>query len=174
VLKGLLRGVAYGRPALGDVKLPGITWAARGALTARSGGDGLRRFWEAVDDTSLYLVGEEYPEFTGPPLRAARKAAAAQRAIYRWGDAGVSLGGKYVAGLTPGYELATGFGGNVRHRPRRAVEHWRLGYIRARAADGVAGFAEYNFNDRNALGGVMDDVLRALGKGVRLLLASRA
>jgi hypothetical protein len=172
VVQGILRGLADGRPALGDKWLPGLVWVTGTGLSAanRPATGDLQGFWQAVDETSLFLIGEEYVDFTGPPSRAAAQQAAWRTWLFRWGGHRRSLANKYVAGLTPGYASAPGYGGNVKNRSRSAVRRWRLSFIRARARQGVAGFAEYSFNDRNASGAVMNDVLRALARGVRVLL----
>jgi hypothetical protein len=171
VVQGILRGVAYGRPALGDVRLPGIVFASGKALRVanRPAHGDLRRFWKAVNEASLFLVGEEYADFVGSPGRAARRHAAWRHSLYRWGGQRRALARKYVAGMTPGYRLVPGLGGNVQRRGRSAVRRWRLSFVRTRARLGVAGFAQYNFNYHNASAAVMNDVLRALGRGVRVL-----
>ncbi len=164
IVAGILRGLAYGRRELGDRRLPGIVFAPGKAFGIRD-----RRFWRAVNRSSLYLVGEEYPVFGGAPGRAARRHAGWRHRLYRAGGARRRLAHKYVAGMTPGYRVVRGLGGNVHHRSHSFVRRWRLSYVRARARHGVAGFAQYNFNYRNASGAVMNDVLRALGRGVRVL-----
>jgi hypothetical protein len=74
------------------------------------------------------------------------------------------LARKYVAGLTPGYRLAPGLGGNTRGLPRAAVNRWRERYISARAEAGVAGLGEFNFRHENSSAQVMKDVLRQLAR----------
>jgi hypothetical protein len=149
---------------LGDRKLPGIVFAPGAAIGIRD-----RHFWRTVNRSALYFVGEEYPAFAGAPGRAARHHAAWRHRLYRAGGARRRLAHKYVAGMTPGYRTVHGLGGNVQHRSHRFVRRWRASYVRARARRGVAGFAQYNFNYRNASAAVMNDVLRALGRGVRFL-----
>jgi hypothetical protein len=168
LVAGILRGMAYGRPELGDRRLPGIVFVPGKAIGIGDGG-----FWRAVNQSALYLVGEEYPAFTGAPGRAARRHASWRHRLYRAGGARRRLAQKYVAGMTPGYRMVSGLGGNVGHRSRSFVRHWRLAYVRARARHGVMGFAQYNFNYRNASAAVMNDVLRALGRGVRVLRNAR-
>lgn len=170
VVRGILRGIAYGRPALGDERLPGIVFATGAALgvAKRPARGDLRGFWRTVDDSTLWIVGEEYSRFTGAPSRAAQRYAGWRHWLYGGGGARRSLAHKYVAGMTPGYRLAPGLGGNVAGRGRAAVRRWRLGFVRARARTGVAGFAEYNFDYRNASPAVVNDVLRALARGARL------
>jgi hypothetical protein len=165
---GVLRGLAYGRPALGDIKLPGIVYATVPALdlAARGRGASIAHFWQIVDDTSLYFVGEEYPEFTGPPKRAARRYRTLRAAMARRDAARRSLAAKYVVGLTPGARLLPGLGGNVRHRRRAAVRRWRLGYARARAASRPIGVGEYNFTFENSTVSVMRDALAAVAAGL--------
>jgi hypothetical protein len=159
VVRGMVRGLYTGRRELGDSPLPGIVYGSgKTILGIRDAG-----FWSAVDDASLFFVGEEYPDFVGAPGAAARRMAAWRTRLPQ------SLSRKYVAGLTPGYRLDVGLGGNVKHRSASFVNRWRLSYIRARALQGVGGFAQYNFNYRNASTAVMNDVLRATARGVRLL-----
>ncbi len=161
IVQGILRGLTYGRPELGDVKLPGIVYASGRTVV----GIHSRSFWNAVDDSSLWLVGEEYPDFVGAPGSVAR-------AISGWRSRlPASLEAKYVAGLTPGYRLGVGLGGNVKHRSESFVNKWRLGYVRTRALEGggLAGFAQYNFNYHNVATKVVEDVMLATSRGIRLL-----
>jgi hypothetical protein len=168
-IRGVLRGVSRGRPQLGDKLVPGIVWITQPALRVagkRARGD-LAVFWRELDRSTIYLVGEEYPEFTGNPRRAARSQSRGQARLWHAGGARRRLAKKYVAGMTPGYRLNRGLGGNVRKRGRPAVRSWRRSYIRSRAGKGVAGFAQFNFRHRNAAPAVMNDVLRAMAQGVR-------
>jgi hypothetical protein len=174
-IRGVLAGVTDGRRQMGDVALPGIVWMTQPALKLagrRARGD-LAVFWRQLDRSTIYLVGEEYPKFTGPARRAARREASGQRRLWHAGGARRSLARKYVAGMTPGYRLARGLGGNVGRRSRPAIRRWRRAYVRARSRKGVAGLAQYNFRFRNARSPVMNDVLRALAQGVRVSPARR-
>jgi len=174
-IRGVLRGVSEGRERLGDQFLPGIAWITQPALKLagrRARGD-LAVFWRQLDRSTIYLVGEEYPKFSGPARRAARREARGQRRLWHAGGARRSLARKYVAGMTPGYRLGKGLGGNVGHRSRPAVRRWRRAYVRARSRKGVAGLAQYNFRYRNARAPVMNDVLEALAHGVRVSPARR-
>jgi hypothetical protein len=159
VVRGMLRGLYTGRPELGDTPLPGIVYGSGKTIF------GIRdvSFWNAVDDASLWFVGEEYPDFVGAPGSVARQIAGWPARLPR------ALAKKYVAGLTPGYRLGVGLGGNVKHRSSSFVSRWRLSYIRARALQGVGGLAEYNFNYKNASRAVMNDTLRAVARGIRVL-----
>ena len=173
--KGILQGVTFGRPQLGDVEKPGIVWMAhRGLpLAARSARGDLADFWATVDRASLVFVGEEYPDFTGPAARAAASQSAGHRAMRRAGGARGSLADKYVVGMSPGYRLGVSLGGNVRRHGRARVNAWRDAYIAARARQGVAGFGEFNFRSSNSRTRVMNDVLAALARGVRAHPGSR-
>jgi hypothetical protein len=174
-IRGVLSGITDGRKQLGDVPLPGIVWITQPALRLaghRARGD-LGVFWRQLDRSTIYLIGEEYPKFSGPARRAARREARGQRRLWHGGGARRSLARKYVAGMTPGYRLDKGLGGNVGHRSRPAVRRWRRAYVRARSRKGVAGFAQYNFRFHNARSPVMNDVLRALAHGVRVSPARR-
>ena len=159
-VRGVLRGAAFGRPALGDGRLPGIVFVTPQALRVRDG-----RLWQAVDSASLYVVGEEYPDFVGPPGRAATRSASVAARLP------LALRRKYIAGMTPGLLAGGGLGGNVRHRGRAVVDGWRSGYLRARARRGVSGFAQWNFRGGNRAAPVMNDVLRALARGIRTRLS---
>jgi len=166
---GVLRGLAHGRPQLGDVDLPGIVYATAPALRMAAGrGESIARFWRAVDETTLYLVGEEYPAFAGSPRRAARRYASLHHALARGDAARRSLAARYVVGLTPGARLLPGLGGNVHHRRRSVVRRWRLAYVRARAASRPAGICQYNFTFQNAAVPVMNDAVAALANGIQI------
>jgi hypothetical protein len=174
-IRGVLAGITYGRPQLGDKWLPGIVWITQPALKLagrRARGD-LAVFWRQLDRSTIYLVGEEYPNFSGPARRAAKRASRGQARLWHAGGARRSLARKYVAGMTPGYRLNKGLGGNVGRRSRPAVRRWRRAYVRARSRKGVAGLAQYNFRYRNARPAVMNDVLKALAHGVRVSPARR-
>jgi hypothetical protein len=171
-VNGVVHGLAYGRRRLGDRKLPGIVFAAPKAL-ARAGRPtrhrAWRRFWHALDRATLYLVGEEYPAFAGSPRRAANRADRLRRRIWRHGGARRRLARKYVAGMTPGYRLLKGLGGNVHHMRRRAVASWRRRFVRARAREDLAGLGQYLLAYGNARTPVLRDVLSALVQGARRL-----
>jgi hypothetical protein len=164
--RGALRGLIFGRAALGDRPQQGLVWWAHTAfvLAGRPITPELNAFWRILNRASLGLVGEEYPEFAGDPAVAAGAEAAGQRALLRGGPVRRALARKYVAGLTPGYRLAPGLGGNTRGRPRVEVNRWRERYVSARAATGIAGFAEFNFRHENSSAQVMQDVLRTLAR----------
>jgi hypothetical protein len=166
--RGVLRGLAFGRPALGDKALQGFVWWAHTALTlprARLTPE-LTAFWRILNRAALGLVGEEYPEFAGDPKTAARAGAVGQRGLEAGGPVRRALGRKYLAGLTPGYRRAAGLRGNVHDWPREQVNDWRQEYVRARAAAGVAGFAEFDFRFENNQAVVMRDVLGELAQVV--------
>lgn len=164
-IRGVLDGAHRGRRELGDKKLPGIVFATQKALrTGRRGGD-FRRFWQAVNRASLWVVGEEYPEFAGSARRVAQRESAGQRSLRR---ASRSLARKYVVGMTPGQRVEPGLGGNVGRRSVGAVNGWRDGFVRARARMRPAGFAQYHFRFQNSRTKVMRAALRSLAKGARL------
>ena len=168
-IRGVLAGITDGRPTFGDKPLPGIVWITQPALklAGRPARGDLAVFWRQLDRSTIYLVGEEYPDFRGPARRAARREGRGQARLWHAGGARRSLARKYVAGMTPGYRLNRGLGGNVTGRSRPAVRRWRRAYVRARSRKGVAGLAQYNFRFRNARSPVMNDVLKALAHGVR-------
>ena len=73
-----------------------------------------------------------------------------------------ALSRKYVAGMTPGYHLAAGLGGNVHRWSRPQVNSWRAQYVDQRARDGVAGVGEYDFRFGNSAKTVVHDTVSAL------------
>lgn len=162
--RGVLRGLAYGRPALGDRTQRGLVWWAKSALVlpSRRITPELTVFWRMLDRACIGLIGEEYPDFAGDPRAAARRAAAGHDGLRRGGPVRRALARRYVAGLTPGFRLEPGLGGNVRGLPRDEAERWRTQYLRARAAAGVSGFAEFNFRFENSSRPVVRELLREL------------
>ena len=164
--RGALRGLVFGRTALGDRPQQGLVWWAHTAfvLAGRPITPELNAFWRILNRASGGLVGEEYPEFPGDPARAAHAESSGQRALQRGGPVRQALARKYVAGLTPGYRLVPGLGGNTRRISTAEANRWRERYISARAATGVAGFADFNFRYENSSAEVMQDVLRPLAR----------
>jgi hypothetical protein len=170
---GVMRGIAYGRPRLADRWLPGIVFATPEALAvgARRGNQAWQGFWRMADAVSLYLVGEEYPAFVGRPSRAARRMDLMRRHLARAGTARRSLAERYIAGMTPGYRLLGGLGGNVHGLSRSRVAHWRGAYVRARAREPLRGLGEYLLAYGNARAAVLDDVVSAMIGGLRIMQA---
>jgi hypothetical protein len=169
-VRGVVDGLYTGRPELGDQPMKGITWFAHTALNLA--GQPLdaekRRFFDSIDRASLRVVGEEYPNFTGDPAAAARAWNDGQEAMARSSNKTLrSLAAKFVAGLTPGYALGVGLGGNVNGMSRAAVNHWRDAYIAERKREGVAGFAEFDFRSGNKADNVFEDAVKAVARGVR-------
>jgi hypothetical protein len=167
--RGALHGLNLGRPEFGDGPRIGFFWASRRALAiARLRVDaGLRAFWRAVDSAAFRLVGEEYPPFIGNPEDAARAHAAEQRELARRGAIRKGLAERYVVGMTPGWHLARGLGGNVARLPRSEVNRWRAKYVDERARMGVADFGAYHFRFENSSEQVMRDTLSGLARGLR-------
>ena len=60
------------------------------------------------------------------------------------------LAGRYIAGMTPGYRIGHGLGGNVNGLSRAEVNRWRNGYVAERARIGVSGFGEFHFVFENS------------------------
>lgn len=161
-VRGILDGLALGRPRLGDTAQRGIVWWAAGAfpLAAAQVNDELGQFWRSVDNATSLLAGEEYPDFGGNPSKSARAHDAFRHALLRGGPRRRSLGQRYVAGLSPGVELRKGLGGNVDGLGEAACRTWRKSYVAQRTADGVQGIAYFDFRARNA--GETDAILGEL------------
>jgi len=161
-VRGLLDGLLRGRK--GDPLIRGFVWISEEAvgLPRLPIDTELQRFWEVLDAATLQLVGEEFPAFAGEPAAAARAEDARRRALKAGGPVRRGLASRYAAGITPGYRLAPGLGGNVNHRSRTFVNRWRNGYLAARRSAGVRDFAAFNFRFANASPQVMRDTLAAL------------
>ena len=164
--RGVLDGLLHGRPQDGDVR--GFVWLAAGAfdLPLLPIDRELQRFWVVVRAASLRIVGEEFPPFVGDPSEAARAEDAGRRALAAGGPIRRALARSYAAGITPGYRIRPGLGGNVDGRSRAYVNRWRAGYLQARRSAGVRGFAAFHFRYENAAPQVMRDVLKALADAV--------
>lgn len=169
-IRGILQGITFGRRELGDRERKGWVWATRRALRLASSATNreLTAFWHQLNRASFRLVGEEFPDFVGDPARTARAWADGQRALASGGAVRRSLAGRYIAGLTPGYRIGHGYGGNVAGLSRAQVNRWRSGYVAERARLGVAGFGEYHFTQENSRTAVMQDAARAVARGMSL------
>jgi hypothetical protein len=160
--------MTFGRRVLGDSEGNGFVWATRRALnlarlpvTAE-----LRAFWQQLDRAAFRVVGEEFPSFVGDPARAARTQADGWRALAAGGPVRRALAGRYVAGMTPGYRIGHGLGGNVAGLSRAEVNRWRNAYVAERNTIGVAGFGEFHFVLENSRTVVMVDAARAVARGM--------
>lgn len=164
--RGLLDGMLHGRAQ--DKDLRGFVWLARSAfaLPLRPIDAELSAFWHVVSAAASHIVGEEFPPFVGDPAAAAQREDAGRRALAAGGPVRRSLAVRYAAGITPGYRLAPGLGGNVNGRSRAVVNRWRARYLAARREAGVRDFAVFNFRFANASPQVMNDVLRAVARVV--------
>jgi hypothetical protein len=171
LVRGMLQGITFGRRPLGDREMKGWIWCTREALRLASRPvDGeLTALWRQFERAAFRIVGEEYPNFVGDPRQAARTWSDGQRALAAGGPSRRALAGRYIAGMSPGYRLGVGLGGNTAGRSRAEVNRWRNAYIAERARLGVAGFGEFALVDQNARATVFQDVARAVARGMALL-----
>lgn len=169
--RGVLLGLYGGRKELGDKPEKGIVFLAHTSLNLVKAPvtQEIAAFWKTLDQTSMRIVGEEYPDFVGNAKKAADVQGQGQRDLYDAGPIRRALAKKYVVGMSPGYRLGVGLGGNVLHKGRAEVNCWRSGFLNERAHDGVAGFAEYNYRYDNASQRVMDDTLREMTAALKRL-----
>jgi hypothetical protein len=160
--RGALAGMLHGRRR--DPDMTGFVWLARRAfgLPLRPVDAELSAFWNTVSAAASHIVGEEFPPFVGDPAVAARAEDARRRALAAGGQVRRSLARRYAAGITPGYRLAPGLGGNVNGRSRAYVNSWRRQYLAARRKAGVRDFGVFNFRFANASPQVVNDTLRAV------------
>jgi hypothetical protein len=160
--RGVIAGMLHGRAQ--DPDVTGFVWLARRAfdLPRQHVDAELNAFWHVVGAAASHIVGEEFPPFQGDPAVAARAEDAGRRALAGGGPIRRSLARRYVSGITPGYRLVPGLGGNLAGRSRTFVNRWRRQYLEARSRAGIHDFAVFNFRFGNASPRVMNDVLRAV------------
>lgn len=163
---GVLRGLAEGRPRLGDRLERGFVWIATTALNdlPRLASGGADLFLADIDRASKFLVGEEYPVFAeGTAAAEGAKQGRGHRALVGSNDKTLrSLGGKYVVGMTPGFLAVDGLGGNHNASPE-FVRTWRSSFINARIAGSrPRGLAQFNFVGANADAERLPDAVRSL------------
>ena len=163
-LRGIFRGLVFGRPQLEDPTVQGLVWVAHSSLTLAGLPitSELSTFWNMLNRAAVGYVGEEYPRFEGDPRTVARAQASGQRALAAGGPVRKALSRKYVAGMTPGYHLARGLGGNVHGWSRPQVNSWRAQYVDQRARDGAVRLGEFDFRFGNSAKTVIHDTLSAI------------
>ena len=176
---GVVRGLAEGRPALGDKLLPGFVWIGAGALEKMPGAalsSDVQFFWQDVNVGARYLVGEEYPIFLkgkGAAAVAAKFQARPQKALAAPGSKPrQALAKRYVVGMTPGWHKpkTSGLNGNVDFDgqgnglklPEVAV--WRKEFITARTkAQRPCGYGMFHFDGNfNTVTQRIDEAIDAL------------
>lgn len=154
---GVVRGLAEGRPRLGDKLLPGFVWIGATALEKMPGAaltSDVQFFWQDVNVGARYLVGEEYPIFLkgqGAATVAAKAQARPQKALAAPGSKPrQALAKRYVVGMTPGWHKPedSGLNGNVGGRLDLAgVTRWRKEFIAARTkAQRPCGYGMFHFD----------------------------
>ena len=150
---------------LGDRPLQGLVWWAKTAhvLPSRPITPELAAFWRMLNRACLGLIGEEYPVFAGDPRAVARAGASGQQRLSPGGPVRRALARKYLCGVQPGFRLAPGLGGNTHRLSRAEAQRWRAAYLQARAASGVAGFAEFDFRFENSPPAVVRELVRRAG-----------
>jgi hypothetical protein len=153
---GVVRGLAQGRTELGDQPEPGVIWAAWSAMQALPPltiTPELQTFWLDVGAAARVLAGEEYVTFDGDPASRASEYAKPQQALARsGGKARMGLANRYVVGMTPGWKLGGGLGGNIHGWPLSKANAWRSQFIAARmSAQRPSGYAQFSFIDENAI-----------------------
>ena len=170
-VRGVLQGLTFGRRELTDPETKGWVWATRRALRLASlpVDRELTAFWRQLERACFRIVGEEYPDFLGDPTRTARTWSDGQRALAGGGPVRRALAGRYIAGMTPGYRIGHGLGGNVAGLSRAGVNRWRNGYVAERARIGVAGFGEFHFVFENSRTFVMQDATRTVARGMAMI-----
>ena len=175
LVRGMLNGVTYGRPELGDRRIRGIVYVANAALelASKPSRGELGHFWRTVDRDSIAVAGEEYPRFEGNPRRSAFVQSGGQRAMAGQGGVLGKLASKYVVAVTPGYIARPGLGGNVKGRSSEGVDAWRADFLNARAQLGVAGFATYDLQGENGTRKALRPLFSAFADGIRALGGAR-
>jgi hypothetical protein len=171
---GILQGLHIGRPRLGDQPERGVVWCSWLATYRLPGlpiTKTLRKFWEQLDRSALFFVGQEYPKFVSDPRRRAELYAAGQRGLAQSGGRiRKSIANRYVAGFTPGVDTKDpSLGGRVPGQTQKAVRAWRSTFVATRGSHHPVGFAEYGFVRENRDAAVITDVCEALSGGLAKL-----
>jgi hypothetical protein len=171
LVRGILEGLTDGRRPLGDRETKGWVWSTRDTLrlAALPVTPELTSLWLRLNASCFRIAGEEFPNFVGDPRRAARTWSDGQRALASGGPARRALAGRYIAGMSPGYRLGVGLGGNTAGLSRAEVNRWRDAYIAERDRQGLAGFGEFALVGQNARQTVLSDVARAVARGMARL-----
>jgi hypothetical protein len=160
---GVVRGLAEGRPKLGDKRLRGFVWISAQGLEGKPGIPGLpklscsdndvKQFWDDINAGAKCLVGEEYPDFKGNATVAANGKARAQKALNAATPGSGSrqeLAKRYIVGMTPGFHepfKKSGLNGNVNHLSLDEVATWRKAFITARCkAQRPVGYGMFSFD----------------------------
>ena len=176
-LAGIVHGIAYGRPQLGDKRLRGMIFISNPARFAKvpATPDMERLLWE-LEHAALRVMGEEYPVFRGDPVEAARAWAAGQAALAARSGLGPTLAARYAPAFNPGYNVYNNQGkwsylnGNADDHPDAWVDQWRQAFITERMRLGAAGIGEYCFTRNNSRAAVIRATLAAVARGVAELL----
>ena len=167
----MLQGITFGRtPARGprDERLDLVHREAL-RLASRPVDGELTALWRQFERAAFRIVGEEYPNFVGDPRRAAPDLVGRSTRAGRRGPRAARSPAAYIAGMSPGYRLGVGLGGNVAGLSRAEVNRWRNAYIAERARLGVAGFGEFRWWPRTRGRSCFQDVSRAVARGMALL-----
>lgn len=169
-LAGVVHGLAYGRPELGDKPWGGFVYAANATRLARlPATEDARRFFYHLDLATFRLMGEEYPAFLGDARTMARRWSAAQMTLRSGGGARRRLARRYAPAMTPGYRRNPQLGGNVLGWSDAQVDQWRNAFVDERTRAGVAGLGMYNFVEENSRPHAVKASIRALAVGLRKL-----
>jgi hypothetical protein len=168
---GVLNGIALGRPELRDEHESGFVWIAWMAVkrlpTLPITRD-LQQFWQDVDGAAAFLVGEEYASFVADPGRRARLYSQPHRELAASsGEIRKKIARRYIVGMTPGWQIGGGLGGNVFSQPLPWVDDWRKRFIDGRiAAQRPAGYAQFYFAKENALSERVTSAINGLAHAV--------
>lgn len=150
-MRGVMEGLANGRPQLQDKLVKGIVHIAHMDRLASLGTEGeMKKFWKSLDGCTEFIVAEEYPAFRGSPEAAAEKADGAVDRLAKNGKHGKGLSKKVVAGLTPGFRKGSNagivhLGGQQKGQSEAKAKAWQDRYTDARAKDGIAGVSQFNW-----------------------------
>jgi hypothetical protein len=168
---GVVRGLAEGRPKLGDKLLKGFVWIGADGLKTLPGAtltSDLQVFWEDIDVGARYLVGEEYPVFVkGAAAAKANDLAGPQKALAAPGSKPrQALAKRYVVGMTPGWHKpkTSGLNGNLGGMKLPGVAAWRKEFITARTkAQRPCGYGMFHFDgDFNTVPEHINEAIAAL------------
>ena len=116
-------------------------------------------------ETSMRVMGEEYPNFLDDPTTVAGIQGRGQRTLAQAGGDRAICADRFMPAITPGLRIRNGLGGNVGGKTESEVNAWRSAYMTARAKAGAHGLAEFNWMTPNytALDATLRDMAKVLG-----------
>lgn len=173
LFRGVMLGLADGRPERNDSKMPGMVHIAHfNSLAKLPMTDEMTRFWKALNHSTHRVVGEVYPAFTGDARAKAREALSGRDHLDRMSGIRGAVANKFMLGMTPGFRRGPGLGGQADGNFAKA-DQWRDAFMEQALKEGVTGLSEYNWmpnpvrrgaqnDDQRVMNGILEDIAQNL------------